>query len=389
MMFVFGFEINKILDLTGKMCYNCLMILNYSVPCHFGLESVVKYELAKIGGEEITAADGKVDFSGEAALLARANIRLACGERVRILLAEFYAATFQDLIDEAEAIPFEDFIGKNDRFPVKGKALDCALSSVPRIQATIKKAAVNRLSKKYGIENFPETDNLFQIEFTAIKNIFRVYLDSSGTGLHKRGYRPRSNAAPIKETLAAGMIDLARIRGFSRLYDPFCGSGTILIEAIYKAYNIAPGLKRKFAAENWGFIPAKTWAEEREAARADIKTDETFEVFGFDNDPEAIALTLENAKRAGVSHKLTAKTRDIKDFSPEADSITITNPPYGERLLEIKEAERLYAELGKHTHGAAAVISPNEDFEKFFGRRAIKKRKLYNGMMKCNLYLYK
>ncbi|MDR0991539.1 MAG: class I SAM-dependent RNA methyltransferase [Ruminococcus sp.] len=364
------------------------MLLNLSVPCHFGLESVVKYELAKIGAENISAADGKVDFSGDVSSLARANIRLACGERVRILLAEFYAATFQDLIDEAEAIPFEDFIGKNDKFPVKGKALDCALSSVPRIQATIKKAAVNRLSKKYGIENFSETDNLFQIEFTAIKNIFRIYLDSSGAGLHKRGYRPRSNAAPIKETLAAGMIDLARIRGTDRLFDPFCGSGTILIEAIYKAYNIAPGLKRKFAAENWGFIPQKIWEDEREAARADIKTDVQFEVFGYDNDPEAIALTLENAKHAGVANKLTAKTRDIKQFSQDG-GIVVTNPPYGERMLEIRDAERLYEELGRHTPGAAAVISPSEEFEKFFGRRAFKKRKLYNGMMKCNLFLFK
>jgi putative N6-adenine-specific DNA methylase len=367
------------------------MNLNYSVPCHFGLESVVKYELAKIGAENIAAADGKVDFSGGLELIPRANIRLSTGERVRILLAEFYAATFQDLIDEAEAIPFEDFIGENDKFPVKGKALDSTLSSVPKIQATIKKAAVNRLSKTFGREFFEETGELFQIEFTAIKNVFRIYLDSSGAGLHKRGYRPRSNAAPIKETLAAGIIDLSRIRNFGVLYDPFCGSGTILIEALYKAYNIAPGLRRRFAAEKWGLVPEKVWADERAAAKADIKKDAEFEVVGFDNDPEAIALTLENAKNAGIPSKLTAKTRDIKDFAPEKGSIVVTNPPYGERMLEIKDAEKLYKTLGERIGEgvAASVISPHEQFEQFFGRKAFKKRKLYNGMMKCNLYMYK
>jgi putative N6-adenine-specific DNA methylase len=219
--------------------------------------------------------------------------------------------------------------------------------------------------------------------------VFRIYLDTTGAGLHKRGYRPASNAAPIAETLAAGIIDLSRIRNFGRLYDPFCGSGTFLIEAIYKAYNIAPGLKRRFAAEKWGFVPQKIWADEREAARADIKTDSDFEVFGFDNDPEAIALTLENAKRAGVANKITVKSRDIKDFKPDEGGIVITNPPYGERMLTPIDAQRLYAELGKHTSGAAAVISPDEDFEKYFGRRAFKKRKLYNGMLKCNLYMFR
>jgi putative N6-adenine-specific DNA methylase len=368
------------------------MKLNFTAPCLFGLESVVKYELAKMGAENIAASDGKVDFSGDESILARANIRLSTGERVRILLAEFYAATFQDLIDEAEAIPFEDFIEKNDKFDVKaGNALDCALSSIPKIQATIKKAAVNRLEKKYGKGQLRETDNLFQIEFKAIKNVFRIYLDTSGDGLHKRGYRPRSNTAPIKETLAAGIIDLSRIRDYGVLYDPFCGSGTFLIEALYKSYNIAPGLKRKFAAENWGFINKKIWENEREAARADIKKEADFEVIGFDNDPEAISLTLENAKSAGVPKKYAANIRDVKDFSPEAGSIVITNPPYGERMLEIKDAERLYAELGKHTPPgvAASVISPNEEFERFFGRKAFKKRKLYNGNMKCNLFLFK
>jgi putative N6-adenine-specific DNA methylase len=368
------------------------MKLNFTAPCLFGLESVVKFELAKMGAENIAASDGKVDFAGDEALLARANIRLLTGERVRILLAEFYAATFQDLIDEAEAIPFDDFIEKNDKFVVKaGNALDCTLTSIPKIQATIKKAAVNRLEKKYGKEQLCETDNLFSIEFKAIKNVFRIYLDTSGDGLHKRGYRPRSNAAPIKETLAAGIIDLSRIRDYGVLYDPFCGSGTFLIEALYKAYNIAPGLKRKFAAENWGFIDKKIWQIEREAARAEIKTDGDFEVIGFDNDPEAVALTLENAKAAGVPKKITVKCRDIKDFSPEAGSIVITNPPYGERMLEIREAERLYGELGSHTPVgvAASVISPNEEFGRFFGRKAFKKRKLYNGNMKCNLFLFK
>jgi putative N6-adenine-specific DNA methylase len=237
----------------------------------------------------------------------------------------------------------------------------------------------------------PETGAMHQIEFTLRKNAISVYLDTSGEGLHKRGYRKNSNAAPIKETLASGIIDLARIKRAGAVTDPFCGSGTILIESAFKAMNIAPGLHRNFAAEKWDNFPREIWKEEREAAKADIITDADFHAYGFDYDPECVQLTLDNAKKADVGKNITVKNADIKNFK-QSDGVIICNPPYGERLLELREAEKLYSVMGERfaadREHPAFIISPHEEFEKFFGKKAAKKRKLYNGMMKCNLYMY-
>jgi putative N6-adenine-specific DNA methylase len=365
-------------------------IFRLSAPCHFGLESVLKYEIKKIGGVDLSVSDGHIDFSGDGSVLARANIRVASAERVRILLAEFYAADFSSFIEEVDKITWEDFVGKDDKFPVKGSALNCDLSSVPRLQATVKKSAVNRLGNVYGLNSLPETGALFQIEFTGLKNVFRIYIDTTGAGLHKRGYRQFSNSAPIKETLASGITDLAKIKYENAVIDPFCGSGTLLIESVYRACNIAPGLKRRFTAQEWGFIDSKVWADEFAAARADIDTTKDFHAYGFDIDPEAIELTLQNAQKAGIKNRITVKCKDVKSLKaadfPQGG--IITNPPYGERMLEIRDAEKLYREMGATFTTPAAIISPSEEFEKFYGRRADKKRKLYNGMIKCNLYLY-
>lgn len=363
-----------------------------AAPCHFGLESVLKYEINKIGGEDISVSDGRITFTGDENLIARANLCLSTAERVLIQMGSFKALSFDELFENVKATPWEDFIGADDAFPVKGHSLNSALHSVPDCQSIIKKAVVERLGKKYGISWFKETGDVHQIQFTILKDNVLIYLDTSGAGLHKRGYRQNSNAAPIKETLAAGIIDLARIRENTIFYDPFCGSGTFLIEAAYKALNIAPGIKRSFAAEKWSCFSSETWKNEREKALSAIKKDTDFFAYGFDNDPDCVSLSRANAVKAGVKNRVRTDIADIRDFSPETNGIIVCNPPYGERLLEIKEAESLYTEMGKvfpaNKDNPSYIISPHEDFEKFFGKKADKRRKLYNGMIKCQLFMY-
>lgn len=361
-------------------------------PCHFGLESTLKFEITKIGGQDISVSDGRVAFSGDFGTLVRANLWLGTAERVLVQLAEFDAHSFEELFQGTKSASFEEFIGAEDRFPVKGYSLNSDLHSVPDCQSIIKKAAVERLKSKYGISYFEETGALYQIRFSILKNHVSIFLDSTGEGLHKRGYRRNSNAAPIKETLAAGMVDLAHIRGDSVVCDPFCGSGTILIEAAYKALNIAPGLKRRFAADNWEVVPAEQWENERKNALDAIRKDTAFFAYGYDIDPECVALTQENCRKAGIQKRVQIKQADVKDYENLPNTVTVCNPPYGERLLEIKEAEKLYSVMGQRFFAdrehPCFVISPHEEFEKIFGKTADKRRKLYNGMLKCQLYMY-
>lgn len=360
--------------------------------CHFGLESVLKFEVNKIGGEDISVSDGRVSFYGGEELVSRANLCLATAERVLIELGEFDAYSFEDLFEGVKKLPWEDYISKSDAFPVKGHSLDSQLHSIPDCQAIIKKAVVDRLGGKYGVKWFEETGSIHRIQFSIIKDRAAIYLDTSGTGLHKRGYRKNSNAAPIKETLAAGIIDLARIRSDTQFYDPFCGSGTFLIEAAYKAMNIAPGIKRSFAAEKWDCFSSEIWREERSKAIAAINKDADFFAFGSDIDPESVALSAENCAKAGIRNKVKITCADVRDFSPDKGGIIVCNPPYGERMLELKEAEELYSVMGKvfpaNGDCPSYIISPHEDFERFFGKRADKRRKLYNGMIKCQLFMY-
>jgi putative N6-adenine-specific DNA methylase len=366
--------------------------LKFACPCHFGLESVLKFEVTKIGGEDIAVTDGRVTFTGDFGTLARANICLASAERVLVQLGEFKAVTFEELFQGVKAVPFENFIGKNDAFPVKGYSLNSVLHSVPDCQAIIKKAAVERLKTKYNVSWFEETGSTYQIQFSISHDNVIIYLDSSGAGLHKRGYRKNSNAAPIKETLAAGIIDLAHVRGDSVVCDPFCGSGTLIIESAYKALNIAPGLKRHFAAEKWSVIGEEIWQEERTRALDAIRKDTDFFAYGYDIDPEAVALTQENCRKAGIQKRVEIRQADVRDYENTEGTITVCNPPYGERMLELKQAEELYAVMGRrfsaNREAPCFIISPHEDFEKFFGRTADKRRKLYNGMIKCQLYMY-
>ena len=353
---------------------------------------MLKYEIQKIGGTDLKVSDGKISFTGDENILARANICLSTAERVLIELIEFKATTFEELFQGVRAVELERYIGPNDAFPVKGNSLNSALHSVPDCQSIVKKAAVERLKSKYGIEWFDESGPTVQIKFSIFKDVVSLYLDTSGIGLHKRGYRKNSNAAPIKETLAAGIIDLARVRQDSVVCDPFCGSGTLLIEAALKALRIAPGINRRFAAEKWSSLSDKVWREERKRAIDNVDKSAEFHGIGADIDDEAVALTLDNAHKAGIKSRLTIEQADITKFVQPLDSIVICNPPYGERLLELREAEDIYRKMGKVLGKGGSrqsyIISPHEEFEKFFGAEAHKRRKLYNGMIKCQLYMY-
>ena len=279
--------------------------------------------------------------------VARSNLYLRTAERVLIVLGTFRAVTFQQLIDGAEKIPFEEYIGKKNAFPVKGWSLNSQLHSVPDCQSIIKKAAVKRLSHKYGVAWLEETGPSVQIQFSINKDLVTIMLDTSGVALHKRGYRKVANLAPIRETLAAGILDIARIYPDTKLYDPFCGSGTFLIEAAYKAKNIAPGIYRRFAAEKWDCLPAKIWQAGREEAIEKVRKDVDFIAFGSDINSEALDIAEANAKRAGIAGLIKLKQEDVKNFTlPDEKAIVVTNPPYGERLMAGEDVQQLYKTMG-------------------------------------------
>lgn len=369
------------------------MIFNMTAPCHFGLEKTLSFEVRKIGGENIAVSDGKVNFTGDERVLVRANLCLSTAERVGIVLAEFKARTFEELFQGVKNIPIEQFVGKFDKFPIKGFSLNSKLSSVPACQKIIKKAMVERMKSVYHIGYFQEAETLYQFRFSIMKDFVTIVLDTTGDGLHKRGYRRFSNAAPIKETLAAGIVDLARVRDRDVVCDPFCGSGTLLIESALKALGIPVGMNREFSAMSWRIIPKELWDEEREKLKAGIKTDVPFKAIGYDIDPEAVKLTLANAEKAGVGKYVSAEVRDIADFSyPDFVTCVICNPPYGERMLEEEQAKEIYRTMGKKLiplgDRRLFVITPEEKFGDLFGIQPTKNRKLYNGMLMCRLYSY-
>ncbi len=363
--------------------------IRFSAPCHFGLEKVLRFEVTRIGGEDISVQDGRVSWTGDLSTLAKANICLSTAERVQIVLAEYKADTFEELFEGMFRAPLEQFIGPDDAFPVKGHSVNSALHSIPACQKILKKAAVKRLQKAYQRNSFlPETGSVHQLSFTILKDQVSLYLDTSGEGLHKRGYRRNANAAPIRETLAAGILDLGRVRSDSVVCDPFCGSGTFLIEAARRAMKIAPGLDRRFAAEQWESIPADVWRNARAEALDRIDRSVAFEAYGYDLDPEAVRLTEENAKKAGVAELLHIECRDVSEFKPIKGALTFCNPPYGERMLEQDAARAIYRTMGKVLQAPLYVICADGEFEKHFGRKADKRRKLYNGMISCQLYCY-
>ena len=362
-------------------------------PCLLGVEGLVAEELRRMDAENVEPQNGRVFFEGSQELIARANLSSRYSERVLILMGNFRALSFEELFQSVKALPWEQFIGKQDRFPVKGRSLDSKLASVPDCQSIIKKAIVERLKRHYRIPWFEETGRLYQIQFLILKDTVSVMIDTTGAGLHKRGYRANSTQAPIKETLAAAMVHLSRVRSDAYFLDPFCGSGTILIEAALYAFHIAPGLHRKFISESWSGLSPSVWRKERERAVDLIKRDADFIGVGYDIDPQALELTLANAKKAGVGSKIRVEKRGISEFQLDKEyGCVICNPPYGERLLDVRQAEDLYRIMGKvfeRRHGwSYGIISPDDLFETCFGRKADKRRKLYNGMLKCQYYQY-
>lgn len=369
------------------------MYLQMTAPCLLGLEGLVSDELKQMNAENVVAENGRVFFEGNENILCRANINSRFAERILIVLDRFHACTFEELFQGVKSLPWSEFIGSKDTFPVKGYSINSVLHSVPDCQRIIKKAVVESLKQDYGISWFEEVGPVHQIQFSIMKDEVTVMLDTSGRGLHKRGYRPEANDAPIRETLAAALCSLSRLRHYHTLYDPFCGSGTILIEGAMLAHNIAPGINRNFECDRWGFIPESAWIQERQRCRDIIKTDTDFTAFGSDVDSHALELTAVNARRIKVDGFMRLQQRDIKDFSPTTEKGTlITNPPYGERMLDIREAERLYRIMGElftaKKGWSYGIISPDEEFERVFGRKADKRRKLYNGMIKCQYYMY-
>ena len=367
-------------------------MFEFTVPCLFGLEGPAAEELRRMGLADVRAENGRVWFSGDMAACARANIRLRTGERVLLHLGGFQAKTFDALFEGVKALPLADFIPRDGQFPVKGYCLDSALHSVPDCQRIIKKAAAVKLGQAYRTQWLPETGALYQMQFSIVKDRAEIYLDTTGAPLFKRGYRPGHVAAPLRETLAAAMVGFARYRGRDALWDPFCGSGTIPIEAALMARNRAPGLARSFAAQAWGFIPAAAWERAKEEARS-LEYRGEYHIFASDIDPKAVALARENARRAGAEVDITFSLADARSMpAPWEKGVIVCNPPYGERMGERQEAQALYRDMGR-TLGRLEgwkqyIISSEPDFERFYGRSAAKRRKLYNGMILCWLNMY-
>lgn len=364
----------------------------FAVPCLFGLESFVKDELARMDITVTEVTDGRVFFEGGTREMVRANLGLRTGERVLMVLSKFHASTFDELFEGVKKIKFADIVGRDDAFVINGHSLKSALYNIPSCQRIIKKAMVESMSQSYGITLFPETGKRYEFSFLIINDICTIMLDTSGEGLHKRGYREIGSAAPLKETLAAAMIKTARWFGRDVFIDPMCGSGTIAIEAAMIAADMAPGLHRSFGFEGLSIGNAKITSDERALAISKIRQN-TYEIFASDIDHDMCTLTRRNAGIACVEKHIHIEQKDIRDLTNDAQYATVViNPPYGERLLTMDEAYELYRDMGKvllpHRDWKIYVLTANEDFERMFGRRADKKRKLYNGMLKCDLYQY-
>ena len=366
----------------------------FTATCLFGLERQLGEEIDALGLKRVETIDGRVLFEGEEKDIPRVNINLRLAERVFIVLGRFHAESFTELFDGTNAIHWEEWIGKIDEFPVTGHSIKSKLTSIPDCQSIVKKAIVDKLSGAYGISWFEETGIKYKVEFFILKDEAMLMIDTSGTALHKRGYRPDAGAAPLRETLAAAIALTSRPSEDILFWDPFCGSGTIAIEAAMIARKIAPGLKRSFAAEAFPRIDADMWrAAREEAASLEIK-DSRFEAWASDIDEDILDVTYENALRAGVEENINIFCSDARKIvKPEGRRGTIVcNPPYGERMGDMCKVEYLYRDIGRHFKTFEPwhiyVITSCEYFERLYGRRADKTRKLYNGMIPCNFYQF-
>ena len=368
-------------------------MLEFVIPCLLGLESLVGDEIRKLGLSDVRVENGRVLCRGEARDIARLNINLRCGARVILVLHKFRATDFESLFQGVRAVHWEDWIPREGEFPVVGYSINSTLHSVPACQSIVKKAVVDRLSAAYGIAQLPETGRRYQVRFSIMKDEVTVGLDTSGEGLYKRGYRAHGVVAPLKETLAAAMVKLSHYNGRDPFCDPFCGSGTIAIEAALIARNRAPGLNRSFAAQHWATLDKMLWLDAADEAM-DKEFHGTYDIWGGDIDPAAVELAKHNAELAGVEDCIRFEVADAGKFHRDSEyGQLVTNPPYGERLLEKKEAEELYRVFGRALRDLppkwrVVVLSSHTEFERCFGRPADKKRKLYNGMLKCDAFMY-
>jgi len=364
-------------------------------PCHFGLEAVLKNEILEIGGKIELVEDGRVTYSGDEALIARANVFLRTTERVLIQVGRVHAENFDELFEETKKLPWEHYLPKDAKFWVtKATSIKSKLFSPTDIQRIMKKAMVDKMSMKYGIKQFPEDGASYPLRVSFYKDDAIIGLDTSGESLHKRGYRRLVSKAPITETLAAALIMLTPWKKDRILIDPFCGSGTIPIEAALLGLNIAPGLKRNFLGMTWdNIIAEKYWEEAKEEARQIMDTETKLSIQGFDIDADIINSARQNAKAAGVEEQIHFQQRPVKELtSPKKYGFVITNPPYGERLEEKEAMPALYKEIAEAFKNIPTwsyfLITGYEDAQKYLGRNADKNRKIYNGMLKTYFYQY-
>ncbi|MGI6605875.1 MAG: THUMP domain-containing class I SAM-dependent RNA methyltransferase [Peptococcia bacterium] len=359
----------------------------------FGLESVVARELRELGYTEQTVENSRVIFAGDERAVCRTNLWLRTADRVLIKMGQFKAFSFEELFQQTKALPWGDWLPVDAEFPVEGKSINSLLHSVPDCQAIVKKAVVEKMKEKYKVSWFPEKGPRYKIEVAILKDVVTLTIDTSGPGLHKRGYRKLVGQAPLKETLAAAMIMLSFWKAERPFIDPFCGSGTIPIEAALIGLNRAPGLKRSFTAEDWPNIPRKLWQEARREAEDLIRTEQVMDIEGYDWDKEALSLARYHAREAGVEKLIHFQERALADFSTKKQyGYLICNPPYGERLEEKATVERLYRQMGqvfgKLDTWSYFILTAHPAFEKLFGRKAGKNRKLYNGRIECHYYQY-
>lgn len=361
----------------------------------FGLEAIVADEVRALGYTEVKVDNGRVTFVADEFGICRANLWLRSADRVLVKMGEFQATTFDELFDQTKALPWPEWLPKDAEFPVSGRSVKSQLSSVPACQSIVKKAVVGKMEEHYGAAWFEESGPLFAIEVALLKDVATITIDTSGPGLHKRGYRDLTVQAPLKETLAAGLVKLSFWKPERQLIDPMCGSGTIPIEAALMGANIAPGLKREFSASKWAVVPERLWTRAREEAQDVIKRDADFRVLGYDQDAEVLRIARHHAVKAGVEHLVDFHALPVNELrSSKKFGYIICNPPYGERLGERAEVRDLYKVMGKvykqlgEGTWSFNVITSFEEFEKTFGARASKKRKLYNGRIKVDYYQF-
>lgn len=369
------------------------MVYNLIATAAFGIEAVVKRELGWLGCEDTYAENGSVFFRGDEEMICKANLWLRCADRVLINMGQFKATTFEELFQGTKSIAWEKLLGEHGAFPVSGKSVKSTLHSVPNCQKIVKKAIVERLKSVYGGDWLDEKGPEYKIEVSILNDMVTLAVDTSGAGLHKRGYRAKAGEAPLKETLACAMLYISRWKYDRVLMDPLCGSGTIPIEAAMMAMNIAPGLKRDFAFEKWPQIPAELWVRVKAEAKAAIREDAELRIYGSDIDYFALKLAQEHAENAGVAGKIHLQKLDFTNTSSRFKyGFIVTNPPYGERLSDKSGVQELYRKMGEHFKKfdtwSYYVITSYPEFEKYFGRKADKKRKLYNAMLKCEYYQY-